>query len=88
MATFPLKPPCLEAGYRITENVATFLALTSNLLLAWLVVGKSQNELRAFKSVILLGCLVDVTFSIACNVFEVVSIKSFLDFLFLLFLFY
>lgn len=67
------KPPCLGAGYRTSENIATFLAVAANVLLAWLVAKRSQKELRAFKRVLLLGCFVDSVFCITCNLFEIVS---------------
>ncbi|KAH7713801.1 7TM GPCR protein [Aphelenchoides avenae] len=70
MDTGTSKPPCLGAGYRVSEDIATFLALTSNTLLAWLVVTRSQKELHAFKRVLLLGCGVDVLFAITFNLFE------------------
>ncbi|KAH7713802.1 7TM GPCR protein [Aphelenchoides avenae] len=70
MNTGTSKPPCLVAGYRVSENMATFLALASNALLAWLVITRSQKELHAFKRVLLLGCGVDMLFAVTFNLFE------------------
>lgn len=67
------KPPCIGPGYRHLENATTFFALAANILLAWLVVKRSNRELRTFKQVLLLGCCTDVLFAITCNLFEIVS---------------
>lgn len=70
------RPPCLHPVLRPTGVATAILGLLLNVLLASLIVFRTEKELRLYGRVLLCNCCVDGVYSMFSYVFEIVSFEK------------
>lgn len=69
------KPPCTHSVVRAIEGGVSMMGLVLNIVLSFLIIFRTEKELRLYGRVLLFGSVLNAVFSLSTFTFGIVSIE-------------